>query len=156
MAEHVEAEAVLGKDVCDEIAFVSQPVVHQFFRTEDEDRTVAQLVVLDDGKSGERLPKAHAIGENTAVVSLQLIDDAVGGVALEVEEFFPNAAFLIPRAVVRQYVRTDVFQELAEDVVEHQEVDALGGIFLIHGGDVLAELVGHVFEFLRVVPNLIE
>ena len=43
-----------------------------------------------------------------------------------IEELVPDQRVLIAGAVVRQDVFIDVVEELVEDVVEHQEVDALG------------------------------
>jgi len=125
MAEHVEAEAVFGEDVRDEVAFVGQPVICELLRAEDEDGRISQLLVFDQGQRGERLPETHGLGEDAAVVSLQLIDDAGGSVPLEIEELFPHEAVLVAGEVFRENVLADVLQKLAEDIVEHQEVDAL-------------------------------
>ena len=60
------------------------------------------------------------------------------------------------RAVVRQDVLVDVVQELIKDVVEHQEIDALGRVFLVHGRNVVADLRRHIFQLLGVLPYLVE
>ena len=146
VAEHVVVEAVAGKDVGREVAVVVEPVVGQLLGAEHQDGAVAQLVILDDGQRREGLAQADAVGQDAAVVGFQLVDDAGGGIALEVEELLPNEAVLVAGQVVGQDVFVDVVEELAEDVVEHQEVDALGRVLLIDGGDVIAEAFGHVFN----------
>ena len=156
VAEDVVVETILGEEVGDEVAVVVQPVVREFFRAEDEDGFITQLVVFDDGEGGEGFAEAHAVGEDAAIVGFQLVDDAGGGIALEVEQLLPNQCFEVARAVVGQHVFVQVFQELVEDVVEHQKVDALGRIFLVARCNVLAYQAGYVFELVGVGPNLIE
>ena len=156
VAQHVVVETILGEDVRDKVAFVGRPVIRELLRAEHEDRPIAQLVVFDDCEGGEGLPEAHAVGENTAVIGFELVDDSCRCVPLEIEELLPDEAVLIPRKVIWQHVRAEVFQKLAKDVVEHREVDALRRIFLIYRRDVLAEFRGHVLQLFRVVPNLVE
>ncbi len=156
MAKHVVAEAILGEDIGDEIAFVGEPVVGELLRAEDQDGLVAQLVVFDDGEGGEGFSQADAICEDTAVKGFQFVNDAGSGVALEVEELLPDEAVLVAGAIIGQEIGADVFQELAENIIEHQEVDALGRVLLIDRCDVVAEAGGDVFQFLRVVPDLVE
>ena len=90
VAEHVVVEAVLGEDVGLEVAVVVQPVVGELLGAEHQHGVVAQLVVLDDGQGGEGLAQADAVGQDAAVVGFQLVDDAGGGIALEVEELLPD------------------------------------------------------------------
>ena len=52
---------------------------------------------------------------------------------------FQTTAVLVAGAVVRQNIFADVLQKLAEDVVEHQEVDALRRVLLIDRRDVIAD-----------------
>ena len=156
VAEDVVIEPVGGEDVGGEIAFVGDPVVGEFFRTEYEDRAVAQFVVFDDGEGGEGFAQADAVGENAAVVGFELVDDAGGGIALEVEELLPDEGVLIAGEVVGEDIVTEIGQELVEDVVQHQEVETLGGVFLIDGEDVFAEAVGDVFDEFGIAPDLVE
>ena len=145
MAEHVVTEAVLVEDVGLGIAAIGLPVVGELLGAEHQNRLVAKLVVLDDRESGEGFSEADAIGQDAAVVGLQLVDQARGGIALEVEELLPDQGVLIARSIVGEHVFIDVFQELPKDVVEHQEVDALGRVLLVHGRNVIAEPCRHVF-----------
>ena len=156
MAKHVVIEAILGEDVGLEVLVVVEPVVGQFLRAEHQDGLVAQLVVLDHSKRGESFSKAHAVSEDAAVVGLQLVDQAGSRIAREVEQLVPDKGVLVTRAVIREDVLAQVFQELAEDVVEHQEVDALGGVLLIHRGDVVAQPIGDIFQLVLIVPNLLK
>ena len=142
MVEDGVVESVGGEDVGLEWAVVGQPVVGEFFRAEDEDGLVAQLVVFDDGEGGEGFAEADAIGEDAAVVGFQLVDQADGGIALEVEELFPNGSVLVAGAVIGKDVLIDVLKELAENVVEHHEIDAFRGVLRIDVGDMLDDLVG--------------
>jgi hypothetical protein len=63
---------------------------------------------------------------------------------------------LIARAVVRQDILVDVVQKLIEDVVEHQEVDALWRVFLVDGCNVVADLRRYILQLLRVLPDLVK
>ena len=156
MAQHFVVEPVFGEDVGFEVAVVGEPVVGQLLGTQHQHRAIAQLVVLDDGQRREGFAQAHAIGQDAAVVGFQLVDDAGGGIALEVEQLLPHQGVQVAGAVVGQHVFGEVFQELVEDVVEHQEVDALGRILLVHRRNVLAHQAGHVFELVGISPNLVK
>jgi hypothetical protein len=46
--------------------------------------------------------------------------------------------------------------ELAEDVVEHRKVDALGGVLLIDRCYMLVQLGRYIFELFSIIPNLVE
>ena len=104
VTEHIVIEAVAGKDVRSEIAVVIEPVVGQLLGAKHKYGAIPKLVVLDDGQSGECLSQSDAVGKNTAVVGFELVDDAGGGITLEVVELFPNEAVLVPSQVVRKYV----------------------------------------------------
>ena len=41
-------------------------------------------------------------------------------------------------------------------IEEHQEVNTLGRIFLVNRRNVVTQSIGNIFDFFRVVPNLIE
>ena len=156
MVEDRVVEAVGGEDVGLERAVVGQPVLGELFRAEDEDGFVPQLVVFDDREGGEGFSEADAVGEDAAVVGFELVDDSDRGVALEIEELLPDDGFLVAGAVVRHQVLGDFLEELREEVVEHHEVEALGRILRINGGDVVADLGGDVLELFPVVPDLVE
>ncbi len=83
MAKHVVSKAIFGKDIRDEVAPVSKPVIRKLLRTKYKYRTVPQLVVLDHSQCSEGLAEANAVGEDAAAVGVQLVDDAVGGVTLD-------------------------------------------------------------------------
>ncbi|MCY1308086.1 hypothetical protein D9M70_580690 [compost metagenome] len=100
MAQHVVGKAILGEDVGLEILVIGQPVVGQLLWAEHQYGLVAQLVVLDDSQRSERFTQTHAIGEDAAVVGFQLVDQAGGCVALEVEQLVPDHCVLIASTVV--------------------------------------------------------
>lgn len=156
MAKDVVIETVLGEDVGLEVSVVVEPVVGQLLGTQHQNGLVPQLVVLDHSQCSEGLAQAHAVGQDAAAVGFQLVDDACGRVSLVVEELLPDQRVLVAGAVVGEHVLVDLIQELVEDVVEHQEVDALGRVLLVHRGDVFANLRGHVLQLFGVIPNLVE
>ena len=63
---------------------------------------------------------------------------------------------MIARAVVRQSILVNVVQKLIEDIVEHQEVDALGRVFLVDGRNVVADLCRYILQLLGVLPDLVK
>lgn len=156
VAEHVVVEAILGEKIGLEVAVVVQPVVGELLRAEHQDGFVAQLVVLDDRQRGEGFAQAHAVGQDATTVGLKLVDQAGSRVALEVEQLLPDQAVLVTGAVVGQYIFVHVFQELTEDVVEHQEGDPLRCILLVDRRYVVAEPRGYILKLLRVAPDLLE
>ena len=156
VAEDVVVEPVLGKNISGQVRIVVPPVVRKLFGAENENRAVPQLIIFDHRQGGECFAETDRVRENTPIVGLELIDDARGGVLLVVEEFVPDHALLVACQIVRKDVFIDLIEEVVEDVVEHHEVDALGGILLIDGLDVLANGSGDVLHFVRVRPDLIE
>ena len=156
MSEDIVVEAVLNEDVGGKVTFVVEPVLGELLGAKNEHRLVPEFVIFDDGESGEGFPEADAVGEDTAVERLQLVDDAGGGVSLEVEEFFPDQRVLVTGAVVGQNVLGDVAQKFLKNIKQHQEVDPLRGVLLVNRGDVIAETGGDIFQLRRVRPNLVE
>ena len=139
MAKDVIAESVFRKDVGDQVAFIRQPIVCELLRAEDEHRAIPQLVIFDHGQRCKGLPETNAVGQDAAIVGLQLVNDSSCSVLLEIKQFVPHQTILIARAIIGENVGADVFQEFAEDIVEHHEVDALRRILLIGGRDVVAK-----------------
>ena len=156
MAQHVVVEPVAGKDIGLEVAVVIQPVVRQLLGTEHQHGAVAQLVILDHGQGREGFPQTDAVRQDAAAVRFELVDNPSGRILLKVEELVPNQGVLITRSVIGQHVFIDVIQERIEDVVEHQKIDALGRILLVHRRNVVANLGGHVLQLGRVAPDLVE
>ena len=156
VAQNVVTEPILREGVSRQIPFVIAPIIRQLLGAKHEHGPVPQLIVLDDRQRRKRLAEAYAIRKYAPVEGFQLVDDAVGRIALKVEQLLPNQAVLVSGQVIRKDVCADVLQELGEDVVEHQEVDALRRVFLIHRRDVLADKAGDVLELFLVAPNLIE
>ena len=87
-------------------------------------RLVAELVVLDHRQRGKGLPEPDAVSENAAAIGLELVDDAGRSVALEVVQALPDLGIQVPRQIVGQDILADVVEELGEQVVQDQEVDA--------------------------------
>ena len=58
------------------------------------------FVVLNDGQSGESLTQTDAVGKDTAVILLQLIDDSQTGIFLEIIELVPDLTFLEARGLI--------------------------------------------------------
>ena len=93
------------------------PVVVQLLGAKHQYALVAVLVILDNGKGGERLTQAYGVGKDAAVILFELVDDGQGGILLEVIEFVPYDALLETRALVGQHILVDVVKKLIEDVV---------------------------------------
>src|SRR5664279_51172 len=89
MIEHVIVESIRGQDIPAIVRLVDGPVVPQPLRTKDQHTVVAQLMILDDGQSLERLAQSDAVGEDAAAKSVQLVDGSHGAVALELVELLP-------------------------------------------------------------------
>ena len=156
MAQHIIVESVPGEGVGFEVGAVVEPVVRQLLRAKHENRAIAQFVIFDDGKRGEGFAEAYAVCENASIIGFQLVDDAGCRVALVVEQLLPDEALLIAGAVVRQDVLVNVFQKRMEDIVEHNEVDALWGVLLVDRGNVIADRIGYIFDPGRIRPDRVE
>ena len=155
MVEHVVLQAVARDGVVHDVRVVGDPVVAQLLGAQHEHVLVAALVVLDHGERGERLAQANGIGQDAAVVGLELVDDGERRVLLEVVELVPNEAVAEAQPLVGQHVLGDVVQELAEYAVERHVVDELGRVLLVHGRDAVDDGVGDVVELARV-PGVVE
>ena len=154
--EHREAQAV----VCQHVALVvvrcvERPVLAQALGGEHEDASVSLLVVLHDGERLEGLSKTHAVGDDAALVLLQLVNGTDHGVLLEVVELVPDDRVLKPE--LRFYgVVLVISHKVPEKVIEGEEVDVLGSIVLIEGLDLLGYRIGHFLHHGGVVPHGIE
>ena len=155
VVEHVVLQAVARDGVVHDVRVVGDPVVAQLLRAQHEHVLVAALVVLDHGERGERLAQAHGIGQDTAVVGLELVDDGERRVLLEVVELVPDEAFAEAQPLVGQHVLGDVVQKLAEYAVERHVVDELWRVFLIHCRDAVDDGIGDVVELARI-PGVVE
>jgi len=75
--------------------------------------------------------ESDAVSQNAAIVGFELVDNTGCCISLEIEKLFPDQRFLITCKVVRQNIFINTFKELAENVVEHQKIDALWRVILI-------------------------
>jgi hypothetical protein len=153
VTQHVIAEAVVGQRVGGQLAVVGEPVVRELLGAEHQHVAVAQLVVLDDGKRGEGLAETHAVGKDAAIEGFELIDDAHRGIALKLIQRLPDDGVLPAGAVFGQHVFAEIRQELIEDVVQHQEIDAF---LLVHRCNMLDEARGDIFHLVRRIPDLLK
>ena len=118
VVEHRVAEAVVGQRVAVVVVLGPQgPVVPQALRAQHEDAVVALLVVLHDGERLVGLAQAHRVGDDAALVLLQLADGAHDGVLLEVVELAPDHGLLELEAGADAVVLV-VLHEVAEQVVQ--------------------------------------
>ena len=145
MVEHRVGEAVLGQRVAVVVVVRPQgPVVAQALGAQHQHAVVALLVVLDHGQRLVGLAQAHAVGDDAALVFLQLADGAHHGVLLEVVEVVPHGRLLELEAGADVVVAV-AFQEVAEQVVEGEEIDELGRVLAVerlHLGGHLGRDVG--------------
>ena len=146
VVEDVIGEAVVGKGVAVIIAAgPERPVLAQALRAEDEHAAVSLLIVFDDGKSLIGLAKADTVGDDAALVLLELADGSYNGVFLEVVELVPDDGFLEFQAWPDGILR--FFHEIAEQMVQGQEVDELGRVLAIERlyleGHLVSDFLNH-------------
>ena len=155
VVEHGVVEAVVRERIAVVVVLGPQgPVVTKTFGAQHQDAVVALLVVLDDGQGLVGLAQAHGVRDDAALVLLELADGAHNGIALEVVELVPHHGLLELEAGAQVVV--DVTEEVAEQVVEREEVDELGRVLAVEGLDLGGHLVGDVGHHGRVVPDLLE
>jgi hypothetical protein len=68
-------------------------VLAQLLGAQHKHLVVTQLVILDDGEGFKGLVQAHAVGDDAAVVSVDLIDRPLDPILLELEELFSDFRF---------------------------------------------------------------
>ena len=156
MIKHIITEAVVYQWIVYIVATVGNPVVKQFLRAKNENRLVSVFVILNDRKCGERLTETNAVGKNAAVILFQLIDDGESGITLEIVEFIPDNARLEAGCLVWQYVFRNIFEKLAEDIVERYEINKLRCILLVCVGYVVDDHFSYIGKAFAIVPHLIE
>ena len=154
MAEHIIIEPILGKNISLEVSVIVQPVIGKLFGTQYQNGAVAQFVVFNDRKSGEGFAESDAVSQNAAIVGFELVDNTGCCISLEIEKLFPYQRFLITCKVVRQNIFINTLKELAENVVEHQKIDALWRVILIDGSNMIANNSRYIFKLFRIFPNL--
>lgn len=156
VVEHRVAEAVVGQRVAVVVVLGPQgPVVTQALRAQHEDAVVALLVVLHDGERLVGLAQAHRVGDDAALVLLQLADGAHDGVLLEVVELIPDHGLLELEAGADAVVLV-VLHEVAEQVVQGQEIDELGWVLAVERLDLGCHLRGDLLDHGGVVPDRLE
>ena len=82
-------------------------------------------MVLDDGQRLEGLPQSHAVGDDAAAETVELVDGADDAVALELEELLPHDRVADSRGGLDDLLRIQFVGFGAEDVVQNQRVDAM-------------------------------
>ena len=90
MEQHIIAQTVFFQWVVFIVAFIGIPVLIEFLGAEHQHTLVAILVILDDRDGRKGLSQTYTIGQDTAIIGLQLVDDGQSRIALEVIEFVPN------------------------------------------------------------------
>ena len=156
VVEHRVAEAVVGQRVAVVVVLRPQgPVVPQALRAEHEDAVVALLVVLHDGERLVGLAQTHRVGDDAALVLLQLADGAHDGVLLKVVELVPDHGLLELEAGADAVVLV-VLHEVTEQVVQGQEIDELGRVLAVERLDLSRHLRGDLLDHCGVVPDRLE
>ncbi len=155
VVEHRVGEAVLGERVpVIVVPRVEGPVLTQTLRAQDEHAGVALLVVLDDRERLEGLAQPHRVGDDAALVLLELTDGAHDGVPLEVVELVPDHGLLEFEA------RPDgvllVLHVVAEQVVEREEVHEFRRVLPVERLELVYDRSGHVLHKLLVFPDTVE
>ena len=156
MIEDVVVEAVGGEDVAAVVDGVERPVVAEPLGAEDEDAVVAELVVLDDGEGLERLAEADGVGDDAAAVAGELIDGRDDAVALEGVELVPDDGATDARRRADDAVLVEGVLAFAEEGVEDEGVDLLGGTVGGEGSDLVDEALGGLRVVLERGPLGVE
>ena len=156
MVKHIVTEAVRRNGVVDIIVLIGIPVVRQLFRAKYQNGFVAVLVILDHRQRRERFAETNAVGQNTAVVFFQFVDNGQSGVLLEMIQHPPNLAVPESGGLIGENVFVDIFQKLIEDVVEHDKVNEIRRVLPVSGGNAFDDKLRHVFQLLLVVPDFLK
>jgi hypothetical protein len=127
--KHHVAELVAneGVELGHVAAEVHRPVLAQLLGAQHQHAlAVAQLKVFDDRQRGIGLAQAHAVGQDAAVVGVDLLDGALDAVFLEIEQGFPD--FGVGDGGVVEELGLFILpgKERLEDVEQGLEVDELG------------------------------
>ena len=116
VVENVIAKTVARQDVRRVVAFPGRPVVVQLLRAQHEHALVAAFVVFDNRKRSKGFTQTHAVGKNTPVVLLELLNEGKRRVLLEVVELLPDETLAKARTLVGKNVFGEIFQKAAKDV----------------------------------------
>ena len=90
VVQDVVVEAIGDERVAGIVCPVQRPVLPESLRREYEHPVIAQLVVLDDCERLERLPETDAVGQDAAVVPVQLLDRPQNPITLELVQLRPH------------------------------------------------------------------
>ena len=156
VVEHRVAEAVVGERVAVVVVVGPQrPVVPQALGTQHQHAGVSLLVVLDNGERLVGLAQADAVGDDAALVLLELADGAHHGVLLEVVELVPHGGI---REVLHRGDRVllGVVEVVPEQVVEREEIDELRRVLAVESLDLRRHPLRHVLDEGGVVPYPVE
>ena len=156
VVQDVEVEPVGGEKVAPVIDGVERPVFPELLRTQHKDAVVAQLVVLDDGQSLEGLSEADAVGNDAAVVFLDLIDGTQYAVPLKAVELAPDEGIFNARSGLDDLVFLKLAEQFQEDVVEREEIDQFGRPILVKLADLSEHGRFYILHDSRVVPNAVK
>ena len=156
VGKHMVAEAILGEGTEQVARSVNGPIAPQFFRAKNEDFFVPQLKIFDDGEGGVGFAQANAIGEDTAVVALDLVDSGASAIALKDIEGLPDLG-------VRKSDAAQVFVDLhafidvaAEEFEQGFVVDELRGLVAIDLEEEIENRLFHIRDARGVVPKFVE
>ena len=131
------------------------PIFPQALRAQHQHILVELLIVLDNGERLEGLPKADTVGDDTAVILLQLTNRADNGVLLKIVELAPNHRLEKTRVFTRIMVQS-ILKEMPEDVVESQEIDEFRGIVRVKCLHLRSDLFSHVAGHRIVRPHVLK
>ena len=146
--EGVEFAVVLGE--------IDRPVVAQLLGAQHQHTVVAQLVVLDDRQCRVGFTQAHAIGQDAAVVLVDLVDSAFDAVFLEVEQGLPDVGVDDGGLVEQCGVGFLPGQKALEDVIERFEIDELRRVIDVKLLQVAQNISLDVGNQFFIAPDFIE
>ena len=109
MVQNIIAKSVAGNRVVDVVIFVGIPVVGKLLGTKHQNGLVTILVVLDNCQGSKCFTKTDAIGQNTAIVLFQFVDDRENSIFLKIIEHTPDFTVLKTSRLIGQYVFRNIF-----------------------------------------------
>ena len=156
MVQNVIPQSIRRNRIVDVVRFVGRPVVRKLLGAEHQHAQIAVFVIFDNSQRSKCLAEADAVRQNAAVILFQLTDNCENRVFLECVEFVPDLALTETVGIVRQIVGGYIGQEIAENMVEREEIRKLRAVFPICSSDTFEYLLRHIFHFSAVCPELVK
>ena len=156
MKQHIIVKPVSCNRIVDIVILIGIPVLRQPLGAQHKNRFVPVFIVFNHGQRSESLAQTDAIRQDAAVILFQLIDDGQHRIPLEVVQHAPDLALLEACCLIWQDILGDVLQELAEDIVQCNEVNHFRRVFVERSRDVFNDGFRHILQLIPVIPDGVE